>query len=162
MGRRIVTACKGTKEPVLKNETIFTATASAALPESPREQTTAIDIIPDDYKMKVIKYIPTEIVTVYVTLEGIIRASSQAPNGVYWMVFIILLILTPIYMWRITNQADQKPAWDQIIVAFFSFIIWAMALGGPFATLSWYHPLYPALLLPIFTLIVPLIKNENA
>lgn len=116
-------------------------------------------LVPDDYKMKVIKYIPTEIIAAYVTLQGIIEASAQAPAGAYWMIFIILLILTPVYVWRITNQTDQKPAWDQIIVSFFSFIIWVMAIGGPFATLPWYQPIYPALLLPIFTLIVPLIKK---
>lgn len=157
MGRRIINACKDTQtEPLIG--TLF-KTGPAVLPAERVEQAGEAQLTPDDYKMKVIKYIPTEIVAAYVMLEGIIKASTQAPTGAYWMVFIILLVLTPIYVWRITEQADQKPAWDQIIVSFFSFIIWVMAIGGPFATLSWYQPIYPALLLPIFTLIVPLIKK---
>lgn len=157
MGRRIVNACKGSKAE-LQTQAIFKAT-SAEPPVNGKEQAGEPQLVPDDYKMKVIKYIPTEIVAAYIALEGIIKASAQAPAGAYWMVFVILLILTPFYVWRITNQAEQKPAWDQIIVSFFSFIIWVMAIGGPFTTLSWYQPIYPALLLPIFTLIVPLIKK---
>lgn len=160
MGRRIITAYNGSTG-IESAETVIRTIPSAA--EETKEQKVAeqknvIALVPDDYKTKVIKYIPTEIVTAYVTLEGIIKASPGATNGVYWMVFILLLILTPLYMWRVTSQAGQKPAWDQIIVSFFSFIIWVMALGGPFATLSWYDPLYGALLLPIFTLIAPLFK----
>lgn len=158
MGRRIVIACKGKETEALS---VFRASEQGEQPGNTTDQTGASRLIPDDYKMRVIKYIPTEIVAAYVTLEGIIKATEKAPAGAYWMVFIILLVLTPIYMWRITEQSDQKPAWDQIIVSFFSFIIWVMALGGPFATLSWYQPIYPALLLPIFTLVVPLIKKQN-
>ena len=116
-------------------------------------------MIADDYKTKVIKYIPAEIVTAYVTLEGILKASPNATNAVYWFVFLVLLALTPLYIWKVTSQPNKKPAWDQIIVSFFSFIVWVMALGGPFATLSWYSPLIPALLLPIYTLIIPMVKK---
>lgn len=123
-------------------------------------QADSAEVQQDDYKTKVIKYIPTEIVTAYVTLDGIIKASSQATNAVYWVVFIFLLILTPIYIWRVTSEANQQPAWDQIIVSFFSFFIWVLALGGPFVTLSWYQPLYPALMLPIYTLIIPVIIRK--
>lgn len=158
MGRRIVIACKGSEA---KSLSVFKTSETGEPSRTSAEQTDAVRLTPDDYKTRVIKYIPTEIVAAYVTLEGIIKATEKAPSGAYWMVFIILLVLTPIYMWRITEQADQKPAWDQIIVSFFSFIIWVMALGGPFATLSWYQPIYPALLLPIITLIVPLIKKQG-
>ncbi len=154
MGRRIIHACKETQTGSAIQT--FFKTVPTVIPKNAAEQPAEPQLAADDYKMKVIKYIPTEIIAAYVTLEGIINASNQAPAGAYWMVFVILLILTPLYVWRITNQAHQKPAWDQIIVSFFSFIIWVMALGGPFATLSWYQPIYPALLLPIFTLIVPL------
>jgi len=134
-------------------------TISSAMIGNGEEQAREAQLVPDDYKMKVIKYIPTEIVAAYITLEGIIKASAQAPVGAYWMVFVILLVLTPIYVWRITDQAGRKPAWDQIIISFFSFIIWVMAIGGPFDTMSWYQPIYPALLLPIFTLVAPLIRK---
>ncbi|NLO41372.1 MAG: hypothetical protein GX115_18145 [Ruminiclostridium sp.] len=159
MGRRIIHACKEAQTGSAVQT--FLKTVPAAIPKNGAEQPVETQLVADDYKMKVIKYIPTEIIAAYVTLEGIINASNQAPAGAYWMVFVILLVLTPLYVWRITNQAHQKPAWDQIIVSFFSFIIWVMALGGPFATLSWYQPIYPALLLPIFTLIVPLFNVKK-
>ncbi|MBP7177027.1 MAG: hypothetical protein KBA53_12540 [Thermoclostridium sp.] len=157
MGRRIVNAYIDEQTGSVI-QTLFKK-VPAPIPNNETEQPVETQLVPDDYKMKVIKYIPTEIVAAYVTLEGIINASGQAPAGAYWMVFVILLVLTPLYVWRITNQANQKPAWDQIIVSFFSFIIWVMALGGPFATLPWYQPIYPALLLPLFTLIIPLFKK---
>lgn len=121
--------------------------------------TKAAQVQPDDYKSKIIKYIPAEIVTAYVTLEGIIKSSTQATVEIYWIIFLILLALTPLYIWRVTNDPKKSPAWDQIIIAFFSFAFWVFALGGPFGSLAWYRPLYGALILPIYTLVVPLFKK---
>ena len=113
---------------------------------------------PDDYISKLIKYIPTEIVTLYLLVDGILKSFTSAP-AVNWAVFFLLLVLTPVYMWRMTREVSKSTAWDQIVVSFFSFGLWVYVIGGPFSQLSWYVPQYGSILVAIFTVFVPLIKK---
>lgn len=46
--------------------------------------------------------------------------------------FIILLIITPIYIWRVTTVTELPPAVSQIIISTLLFAVWLFALGGPF------------------------------
>lgn len=120
----------------------------------------------DDYPSKVVKYIPVEIVAGFLTLDGILSASS-VPTFAHWLVFILLLVLTPIYTWRFTtvrSQAVKKlhlpPAKAQIIIATVSFLIWVFAIGGPFKFLSGYNPVYGSVLLILFTFFPPLLIGK--
>lgn len=141
MGRRVVTE---------KDVMVFKShSLGAKAPEAP-----------DDYKTKLIKYIPAEIVAAFVTVDGIVRSASQLSAQVYWLVFLALLALTPLYMWRVTTEAGKPAARAQIIVSTISFAVWVFALGGPFAGLAWYLPVYGALLLPIYTIAVPVIVGK--
>jgi hypothetical protein len=54
---------------------------------------------------------------------------------------------------KITKVGDLL----QLGISTIAFVVWVFALGGPFATVSWYQPIYGALLLPIFTFFVPMI-----
>lgn len=114
----------------------------------------------DDYKTKLIKYIPAEIIAAFITIDGIIRSVAQPPVAAYWILFFTLLVLTPLYIWRVTTEPNKPPAKEQIFISTISFFIWVFALGGPFNYLSWYQPLYGALLLPIYTIVVPIIVGK--
>lgn len=111
----------------------------------------------DDYLTRLIKYIPSETVTLYVTLYGMASgAIAEIPfEQITWLIFVVGVVLTPLYLWRIANVND----WLQISVATVAFVIWVFALGGPFANLSWYHSVYGALLLPTFTAVIPLFER---
>jgi hypothetical protein len=111
--------------------------------------------IPDEYLSKVIKLIPAEVVSLYVALAGIIGAAGQNVNIplLFWIVFIVCLVGTPLYLMRITKVSNLL----QIGITTVAFAVWVFALGGPFALLSWYQPIYGALLLPIFTFFIPMI-----
>jgi len=39
--------------------------------------------------------------------------------------------------------------------------VWLFALGGPFALLDWYEPAFGAIVLPLYTLIVPIIARSG-
>lgn len=114
----------------------------------------------DDYTTKLIKYIPVEIVAAFVTVDGIIRSATQVPTEAYWFIFFLLLILTPLYMWRVTTEPNKSPAIAQIVISTISFFVWVFALGGPFNYLDWYQPVYGALILPIFTLAIPIVIGK--
>jgi hypothetical protein len=114
--------------------------------------------LPDDYRTKLLKYIPGEVVSLYVFLEAVIKTSGQSPNqaqGPYWFIFVVCLIFTPLYLWKIGKIHKIL----QLLISTVAFGIWIFALGGPFDNWEWYqgHKIYPALILPIYTFLVALV-----
>jgi hypothetical protein len=112
------------------------------------------DVKPDEYSTRLIKYIPAEVVTIYVFVDGIIKNSSSSDSLLLWLTFGIILALTPLYLWRV--QKVKK--WTQIVICTLSFAVWVFSLGGPFALLGWYEALYGAVLLPLFTFAVGIVE----
>ena len=120
----------------------------------------------DTYLDRLIKYIPAEIIAAYVFISGILSTSSS-DIIVNWISFGVLLVLTPLYIWRLialedkkaNNPQSRKPAWAQMIIAFFAFAIWVYAIGGPFASLPWYNRMYGSVLVALYTVIVPVIRQ---
>lgn len=113
----------------------------------------------DNFMDRLLKYIPAEIVAVYIFVEGIIRQYQNPVDikGIYWAVFFVFLVLTPVYLWKVLHVSKAT----QLIVAFLAFFVWVFAVGGPFTFLGWYEPIYGAVLLPVFTFAVAIIKPEN-
>lgn len=121
--------------------------------------------VADEYFDRLLKYIPAEIVALYLTLSSILLAAAGNPAklpgaapadnqlsaatvaGLYWAIFVILLAGTYLYQ---RYQLKVKKIW-QLIISVGAFAVWVFALGGPFALLSWYHPVFGALLLPLYT-----------
>ncbi len=103
----------------------------------------------DDYGTRLLKYIPAEVVAVYVFIQGILsQAGSPGPNPVLlWIVFGLIFVLTPVYLIRVQKVTKVV----QLTICTIAFAIWVFSLGGPFALYSWYQPLYGAVLLPLFT-----------
>src|SRR5688572_11124569 len=58
----------------------------------------------DDYVSKLVKLIPAEVVTAFVTIDNVIRSGdNRVPPMVYWWITAVLLIATPLYLWRVTQ-----------------------------------------------------------
>jgi len=107
----------------------------------------------DGYFDRVLKYIPGEVVAGWVTITGIIAASSTGDSAVLlWVLFGVFLLLTAGYTWKLTNVAGQPPAIKQIVIATIAFVVWALALGGPFATISGYSTVWGSVALIVYTL----------
>lgn len=118
----------------------------------------------DDYNTKVLKLVPADVVAVFVLVDALIRADGSVPYWVYWMTFMVLICITYFYVHQKTALPGAPPAEKQALVSAVSFAIWVFALGGPFsyAKLHWYHPVYGAIVLPLYTLAVPLLwTSEN-
>lgn len=120
----------------------FASPAAAATPE------------PDSYLDRLVKLIPAEAVALYVTLSAILRSASQVPGWLPWLVFVVLLALTPAYTWKATQSTSRPTPYAQIGASTVAFFIWVFALGGPFANLPWYLPVYGGVLLPLYTAVV--------
>ena len=116
----------------------------------------------DTYTDKVVKYIPADVVAAWVTATGLIAgadASFPKPTAL-WGCFAFGVIVTPLWTLRQTRAPGLPPAYKQTIIATLAFIVWVFALvGGPFALLGFYHPIFGSLVLIGFTLIVGLIDQ---
>jgi len=98
-------------------------------------------------------------VALYLTLQGIILSGVEGPslNPWLWIIFGIGLIGTPMYLWRVVKVGKKA----QLVVSTAAFGVWVFALGGAFASLSWYEPFIGSLALVVFTFFAPLISPDT-
>ena len=138
MSRRIVTTAYHAKGPA--------AQAQAAGPGG------APDV--DTYFDRVLKYIPADVISAWVFVVAAVNgAPDDVPKpAVLWVAFACGLVLTALWTHRRTREPGRPPAVTQIALATVAFGVWVFALGGPFATLGFYRPVYGSLLLVLYTL----------
>jgi len=116
----------------------------------------------DGYFDKLFKYIPADIVGAWLFASGAIKAASGVPaTTLLWIVFAVLLAFTPIWIWQWTKKPGEPTATTQIVISTIAFAVWIFALGGPFARLGFYHPIYGSLLLVFYSLVVAMINPRD-
>ena len=116
----------------------------------------------DTYFDKLIKYIPADLIAAWTAVTGLIAGATKEPkNTLLWITFGVGVILTAAWTWRQTTQPQKTAAYTQIVISTAAFAVWVFALGGPFATMEWYSPIYGSLLLIAFTLLVALIDPKE-
>jgi hypothetical protein len=108
---------------------------------------------PDKYMSRLIKYIPGEIIALYIYLETVVRSLPQN-EALYWSVFTFCFLATPLYLWR-KEKVSKKL---QLLISTISFFVWVFAVGGPFASLTWYNAIYGVIGLPVYTFLVSLVE----
>jgi hypothetical protein len=113
----------------------------------------------DTFFDRVVKYIPTEIVSAWVAAKGLVESTAvPSRRMVLWICFAVGVVLTGLYTLKQTAIPGQPPAVKQTAITTIAFAIWVMALGEPFATLlgKESQSLFGSLLLIGYTLVVSL------
>jgi len=111
----------------------------------------------DNYYSRLIKLIPSEIIALYLALDGIASAMQQK-EILLWVVFGIAVIGAWLYLGRLANVSQLI----QRLLTVLAFAIWVYVFGGPFAQLAWYDAGYGKLLLVVYTFFVPVFfKGET-
>lgn len=109
----------------------------------------------NDFKDRLVKLIPSEIVTAYVTIQGLLSgAASPAGNKnlLLWIVIALLFILTPVYLYYIGNVKK----WSQIIFTAVAFILWVIVIGSPVKEILGYEAGFiGSIFLVLYTLMIP-------
>lgn len=108
-----------------------------------------------DYRGKLLKLIPSEIVAAYMALQGVVPENS-AKWGLT-IVAILLLLITPFYL-RIVEKVKGKP---QIVFSTLSFIVWIYSLGGPFRYFDLYQPWIATIVLVLWTMLIPVFLGSE-
>ena len=94
------------------------------------------DINNDSYIQKVQAYIPAAIVAAYVALDQLIKSAVNIPTTlVYTVVFVILLVITPFYVWKGTTKKVKSISWPQIIIATIGIYCVGVRFRGAFHSL---------------------------
>lgn len=110
---------------------------------------------PDDYFDRLVKYIPAEVVSLYLMGVGLI--DSIRDGEVYlWLLFLICLVGTFFYLQRVLKVYN----WKQLLISCVAFVVWAFALGGPFREFNWYQQQLGALALGVYTFSIPIIDPK--
>jgi hypothetical protein len=110
----------------------------------------------NDYKDRLVKLIPTEIITAYVTIRGLVGGSGVQGNKqlLIWIVFGVLLVINPLYLYYVTLV--KKPG--QIAFSSIAFVLWVMVIGGTFGNILGFPPEFlGSILLVIYTLFIPFV-----
>lgn len=115
----------------------------------------------DSYFEKLVRYIPADILAAYVAITGI-TASVNPPLWLGWGVFGALLALTPLYVCYVktTPKGFVSSKIFHWVTACLAFSSWVFAMGGPFATFTWYQPYLGSVVLILTTLIIPVLEGQ--
>lgn len=139
MGRAIVT-----RQSLKKAKTLKVSTFKAESTEDTF----------DTYKDRLLKYVPAEVVTLYVFLQAAVeQANTPDMLTLLWIIFGVMLAGTWVHLWRVEKVQNKV----QLLISTVAFAVWVFALGGPFKHMGWYEPIYGGILLPIYTFFVAMI-----
>jgi hypothetical protein len=111
----------------------------------------------DGYLSRLAKYIPAEVVGLYLFVTGVIPQNA-GEAAAQWVVFAACCVLTVVYMWYVTRREGGKPLWLQVVLATVAFPIWVFAIGGPFKMLAWYQPWIASVVLAFATVVFGMVK----
>ena len=115
---------------------------------------------PDNYREKVLKLIPTEVIGVYLAVNAMVV--GQTPEWVQWIVFAVCLPAVPLWL----RYAQNVRSTLQIVLSSVSFVIWVMSTEGAFGTIPGYKPLYGGIALVlcsglVFPLLGKMVKPDD-
>jgi hypothetical protein len=158
MGRQIVTKhdvarVQGELQELARIRQQLGAVAGAA----PAVDTT---ITEDKYKDRLLKYIPADVIAIYLTLHGFVPTlPPTAPRKtIYWIIFGLVLAISIPWQRKVLNIGK----WTQVWIGTGAFLVWAISVGDPFTTdnFSWYYPAYGSMILALYTFLIPMLEIE--
>mgnify|MGYP003375741155 FL=1 len=120
----------------------------------------------DGYFDRVIKSIPGDIVAGWTAILGLFGATpglvaGVATTNILWILWALLTVITFFWTYRQTRLPGAQPAWTQVFISTFAFVVWVLALGAPFNALPFYDTRLAAAILIVFTLAVGAVQPRE-
>lgn len=107
----------------------------------------------NDYRTRLLKLIPAEIVATYLSIDNIVPEGADRA----WLLTgasLVLLIILPFYL-RLILQVTNL---GQIAATVGSYLVWVYSLGGPFNEWDYFNKTFAAVILILWTLMLPFFK----
>jgi branched-subunit amino acid transport protein len=119
--------------------------------ETPQPEGSELEELPtrDSYTSRLLKYIPAEILALFLTLDTVMRSADQVSSALHWAIFIAGIPATVVYLHRVEKVRKRA----QLVISAVAFAVWVFALPGPFGPLLWYRAYYASVLLPVYTFV---------
>ncbi len=108
-----------------------------------------------NYKSKLLKLIPSEIIAAYMVIEGIIPEDRKYIGTL--VLSVILLVLVPLYLKKIYKVRRI----GQHVFVMIAFLVWIYSLGGPFKYWNIWEAWIGSSLLILYTLSIPLFYSPG-
>lgn len=110
---------------------------------------------PDGYLDRFLKYIPTEVIVIYLTVMRLLP--DDAETFWPWVVYGVCQALTPIILYAL----EDVKKWKQLVFSTVSFFFWAAATPGPFADIKDFDEIYATVLLPLYSFLVAYFEPDD-
>lgn len=127
-------------------------------PSAPEFMPSAVPVpSADDYLTKLLKYLPLEVLGVYLFLTTLIKQNVDGASALAtWLLWLLVftVIVTCLYDYYVLHVKRVV----QIMMSGVGIVIYVLASGDWFATTSWYHPWYGTAALPLYGLMIQFIK----
>jgi len=114
----------------------------------------------DSYRERLVKYVPVEIIVLYVATYGILYYAAGADP---WFSLVALWLLVagivavPLYLWNMELVCDGI----QIAISITGFALFAFALGViPLSAQPGYNQIVASVALPVYVFISPLFEGK--
>jgi hypothetical protein len=106
-----------------------------------------------EYLEKMVKMIPSEIVTLYIFLLGFVPKVEIVPDDnkifLYGTIFFLCLVLTPTYLYSIADKTKKYKL--HLAYSTLAFIIWAYTISAGTIIPDFYDPALASIIIAIFT-----------
>jgi hypothetical protein len=113
----------------------------------------------DTYRERLIKYIPVEVLVLYIATYGSTYAIfSYQPYFPLIARSVLLLGIfgTSLWLWKVERVNDGV----QLVISTVGFVVWVFAFGVvPVAELPGYNQIAAALFLPVYVFGIPLVEG---
>lgn len=113
-----------------------------------------------DYIARLVKLIPTEVVSLYLVGTGILQKNTDRVAWLVWAVICFVLVIVV----RIFGTSDAKnkvpPEIPVVIISAVSFLIWIYSLGGPLIQLWHFPDEYAWMAVLVWTFVIPIIYKQ--
>lgn len=147
--------------------TLLNATTPAEVPKTLDAQPPASSahvgpsgvVVPsaDDFLTKLVKYVPLEILGVYLFIEGAVESNVTDPGPrATWLGALLVGTLLIMIPYDIRVLGVVRPV--QVSMSLLGLAVYVFAVGGWFDTTTWYEPWYSSIVLPVFVLLVAIVK----
>jgi hypothetical protein len=82
----------------------------------------------DQFLEAIAKFVPVEIITVYMLIRGLSPSSEGLPASLELVVYAVLIVLTAVYLNMFGGAVPNKRA--QVLIGTISFVVWTYGIGG--------------------------------
>lgn len=85
----------------------------------------------DGYFDRLLKYIPADVVGLWLTGSGLIRSQAIDTSriGLLWFLFVVGLVLSFFWTRKQTSETGMPTPWRQIVLSCISFFVWVFAIA---------------------------------